>query len=834
MALEDFNGTRSVIIDEVNGVYAAPPTAEAILIVGTAKKGEKKVLIPLSDGIMSDTFGDIPSDPSEDTNLHKSYLEVSRSTTNGASCFGLVVGDSTKATLEMFEVQGIGSGYGALGSGDYGYSQDELLNTLTKCLVHEAKIEGDVPNKGTVEVIDESGVPKAITFTTPDGVRKSFGLDPFGKSPNALANVREIADRFNSDADWSKWYTTRYGLLRQKDLEVIVQKDSTGTFIEINPSGAGESYGDKLESLEEIAIVDENSKDIVSLGSTTASLKFLPEKDSTANTRTINKFVRKIKDEQVMTIDATLVGSSTTNKTIYLGKPNSKWDGDIGFVFTADPNDPNFGNFKLDIIRTGTGNRVSVPKTNTTTNQPVYWVDATGQLFIDMSAIGQTFILGDTFLITYKYPAFYKEADVRSQLEVGNEFNYFVKGYDIIFGASTSTELEIYYKTRKLFSSSDINITDSRNIIIYFENPFTRPAVGSKVLATYTYLPELPAASGTILRLPNGDNVFQKSGFSGGDDGRRITKQRYKELVKEALNLVQSYPFKQVLISGAYLDDTVQDFDDETGKPAVIPVDWLSTLGPIMKDRGYLVKEATMNIGIRPPVLQTPEAVNEWFNRAIVNDAADVGRAANMIDAARGPGMFRFNCIAGAPIMAISQIRNGARFIANPAAVYAGLMYDSIIEQSLTNSLLPTSVLALAVKTMNAKTIGDMNAKKYTFMTEDPAGNRIIADAPTMAVNGSSFDRQFVVMAAFAAIDIIRTTAQRYIGQPRNNEVIIAMKNKCQKNVQYLVPKVFSDIRIDVVEVPDGNITGRTKLKITMITTREIRVVELETRLQIA
>lgn len=836
MAAEDFfNGTRSVIIDDINRPVEAPRTANAVLIFGTARKGPNKQLVPITDDNVISTYGSIPNDASFDTSLPRSYYEISRSTTNGVDAYGFLVGDSKKANLILYESQGSfgGSGYGTLNSGDYGYTEDSTINTLSPSLIVEAITAGSDSNNGRLEVVADFGVPKSIRYTTPDGVSRTFGLDPFGLAPNAFSTVREVTNALNSDPDWSKWYTTSYRALRKVDLPVQVEQDPITGMRYIEVQSATDSYGDKLEALEEIVVDDDGATDNIPFGVTTFKLNGVPKKDNSPDTTTISSFVRRIVDEGVVGIDAILTGQTTFNKTLYLGKANSRWNLDLNYTWDTTASSANYNNFILQVIKANSnGTRTTIPKKNAL-NELVYWVDADGALFIDLAKISTTFQLGDVYVVSYNYKAFYAEANVRSLLEIGNEFSYFIKGDEIIFGGSTSTPLKITYSTRKGFKSSDINVSDFKNIVIQFVNPLTRPALGSTVKVTYSYLPELPAASGSMLYKANGEQVIQGSGLGGGDDGRLISKLRYKELISEAMALVELYPFKQIFIAGAYLDDVVQGYDDESGLPALQTVDWMSLLVPKIARRSNLVKECICNIAIRPPVTFDPESINNWFDRAINSNNKDIGRPADMIDAAKGPNSFRFNCIAGAPYVAISAIRNGQRYLANPAAIHTGLMQDLPIEESLTNSLLPSSVVDLGVKVLRADYIGGMNQKGYTFYTADAAGNFIIADAPTMAETGSNFDRQFVLMALMAAIDIARTTAQRYIGQARTQEVMIAMKNKCQKNVQYLVPKVFQDIRINIIDVPDGMINGKVKIGLLGITSREIRQVIVESRVQL-
>src|SRR6185436_1536776 len=192
--IDSFNGTRSIIIDQINQQFQSSPTADSTLIMGTARTGLINQLVAARDDLqVQSAFGDVPSDPSFDTNLPRAYYEVSRSTGNGADAFLLRLGDAVKATLAQYESQGLaGTGYGTFGSGDFAYSKDVTNDKLIFSLIHEALVEGEAANDGEVLVTDEDGVPQAITFVTPDGVRKSFALDPFRRQPGSLYNVRDI------------------------------------------------------------------------------------------------------------------------------------------------------------------------------------------------------------------------------------------------------------------------------------------------------------------------------------------------------------------------------------------------------------------------------------------------------------------------------------------------------------------------------------------------------------------------------------------------------------------------------------------------------------------
>jgi hypothetical protein len=68
-----------------------------------------------------------------------------------------------------------------------------------------------------------------------------------------------------------------------------------------------------------------------------------------------------------------------------------------------------------------------------------------GDLYIDLSKLSTTFQLGDTYLVTYRYKAAYIESKVRSEIAQGDEFSYFVRGKELIFGAKNSFISRMYF-----------------------------------------------------------------------------------------------------------------------------------------------------------------------------------------------------------------------------------------------------------------------------------------------------------------------------------------------------------------------------------------------------
>jgi hypothetical protein len=148
---------------------------------------------------------------------------------------------------------------------------------------------------------------------------------------------------------------------------------------------------------------------------------------------------------------------------------------------------------------------------------------------------------------------------------------------------------------------------------------------------------------------------------------------------------------------------------------------------------------------------------------------------------------------------------------------------------------MPGTIKDLGVRIFNSRIIGLLNEKRYTAAVVDINKKIIIADAPTLGTkNRSQFDRQFVRDGVFYAIELARSAAQPYIGKPRLPEFLTNMKLDVSKALSVLAPDFLSDFMVTLMPVADGYITGETKLKLTLVTAKEIRKVTLETYVQLS
>ena len=97
-------GVRSNVVEELIRQEVLPPSANAIIIFGTAEKGELYTPKRIDTTNAEEIFGANVSDPYERYNLMKGFYEITGSMPN-TEVIGVRIGNAKKASLTLFEHQ---------------------------------------------------------------------------------------------------------------------------------------------------------------------------------------------------------------------------------------------------------------------------------------------------------------------------------------------------------------------------------------------------------------------------------------------------------------------------------------------------------------------------------------------------------------------------------------------------------------------------------------------------------------------------------------------------------------------------------------------------------
>lgn len=805
--MSESNGVFVNLYDTFTTSSESNASRDRTFIFGTAIKGPRHTPISV-DSKPEDIFGRAPNDASFETSLVRGYHEFALMSPNRPDVALIRVGKVKSARASLYENRFVTSG-------DLSYSEG-----LQESIYLEALEEGSRYNAGYMEVTAlEDGFPTSCKINIPadDGVgmiSAQYNLSKYPGNPGVYSSVEELVNAINSTPSFAGKIRAGYTPL---ETEITIPITGSGDVIDrsynISASGVNESWGDKLVSIKEIYLEKEVSQEAPA-GVSQLFLNISPTKTLDEDVQTIDSIIRVVEGEEILSVGPMDVSTDPKEIELYCSKVTG-WDP----AFLILGNDD--FEFELKVRRNGSTALVDI-------DPSTYTIDAaTGKITLNTDG-NEDLILGDRYFAYYRYKVGCFEAKLRSKLVSGDSRSYFILGDTIIFGAALPAKSIINYTTKVYFTSNDVSITDRRKSIIEFINTANMPSVGDSVKTVIRYQPELPAPTGIVL---NGSTV-QNGAFKGGDDGRILNKRDYVKAVKEAMQAVELYPRKQIVIMGLYLDDLEEGPNDETGMIEMKPLNWFSEILPLVEDASVNVSECSLQIPVRPITNVTVDAQNIWLDKLINNSTTDPNRAANIIDSIRN---YKADVPLGLFKVAISDLRNGVPYFANPGAIYAGFKANIPAGESATNRALPASIDDLGIKIQNSKIIGQLNAKRYTTAVVSHTGKFVIADAPTLGVKGASqFDRQFVRDSIFIAVEVARIAAEPFIGKPRRPEYLTAMKKAVMKALSQLSPDIITDFTVDIMTVADGYITGATKLRLILTTAKEIRTVVFETYVKLA
>lgn len=813
MSIEDYSGVRSTIIDEGTPPLSGLVSRNSIFLFGVASSGPIGEPVWLGGRKPEDVFGPVTNDASFDMSLVRGFYEIEQSSKNTPDVALVRVGRTAPATIEMYENQ-------AYQSGDLSYTLDtdgDLSPSITISAVSEGtEFNGSkVTVTGDSEADDGGLYPVYMRIELTDGSTVGFNLAKTIGAPGTYSNVSGLVNAINRNPNLAGKIQASFVPL-ETSVDITIDYEVTDpvpagikTEYDIASSGqANVSFGDKIVSIVS-ASVSRNVAMQMEAGTLTYELPVVPEKDLDGPA-TISEFIRTSNVENVLNVSAANAGITGIVRNLFC-KGVSGWDNTYSIAGDAEHD----WDFVFYVRRTGYTNLTVLGSDKYTLNA------STGTI-----TINETLKAGDVYFATYRYKVNYSEAKLRSDLVTGSDRSYFIFGDRIVFGAEQPAPMYVYYTANEYMDGGDVSIIDRPNGIIQFNNVSALPAIGETVTLVIKYEPELPAPSGAVLTSLNG-SVVQPGSITGGKDGRMVSKADYTRALRLAMQSVDIYPRRSMVVMGMWMDETVDGYNAETGLKEKVPLNMVSEVIPYLERSSKYTNECELNLPVMPPLGLSQTQQNEWIDRLINSSATDFSRPANIIE---GINNFRIQAPVGVLLGSHPAINNGRLYSYNPACVYAAFKAELPFNESAMKSFIPGNIQDVGVKIFNADTIGSINAKRYTAATVNIKGQYTWEDSPTLAIrNRSVYDRQFVRDTVYLAVNMAREACERYIGKPRQNAYLQAMRKDVGKALELLVPDVLTDIYVKVIPVADGYITGRTKLRMILETTKETRVIDIET-----
>ncbi len=794
-SIDNFNGVRSNLVDQGIPQVTAAFSPNSIFIFGTAKSGpvNQPIRVNPTDSVVS-LVGDVVTyGLGFETSLPRGYFEFSDASAGQQEVVLVRVGETSKSSIRLYENETVSSGeVGATIIIDEDGTQHPAYS-----LTIQSASESSLYNGSIVRVIgDDNGNPAALRIELTDGTIATYQISQTYNGPNVITKVSDLVNRINATSALAGKIIADYDPI-EKTYEITVNETDEDVKVTTYDISGG-TYGDKIVGIKQ-AYVEGSVVQNIAAGSLTATLSAIPEKSMEEATPTITSFTRHVLNESVLTVAPTMVGA--TNKVVFLSCVNvSSWDSTDGL-----------DNVVVKVKRNGTDSFSTLTvTTDYTVNESAGTITILGPLAV-----------GDRYFVSYDYSASYTEVKLRSEIPAGNDSVYFIGGDVVIFGAAQPFDITIGYSAKRYINLSKISLVDKVNGIIDFLDASELPDVGSKVTLVFTYEPELPAITGTVLST----GQIQPGSMSGGSDGIPSSLLDYKRALQKAFEAVDLYPRRHNIVMGMYLDDVENGYNENTGLPESVPVAIHDLVIPFVERSSVLANECDVAVPVRPLANITPAGISQWITKLTVPSTTDPNRPANII---AGIENFRVDAPVGCFVYKNTNINGGKEYFANPATIYVGFKSGLNYTESAVHKQVPSCIRDLGVKIFNADIISALNANKYTAAVMNASQQFIWADAPTVS-RGSQFSRQFVRDTTFLAIALAREAAAPYIGKPRQSHFLTSMRKDIYKAVTVLLPDAIGSAFVELLPISDGYITGHTAIRLILDIAVEITRVDIIT-----
>lgn len=833
---------RSLINEEITAVGGDITLPDAAVIVGVAEKGPKYTPVDLAtlNKPIEEVFGQAIGG---ERSLVRAFTQLRDLLPDTTNIRLMRVGKTSRPSISVYEAEE--------GVGVFAPNPDPnngAKHVSLKVIGPDDTVAGRVQITITGNGIDpatgltDPAFPSEITVsnaTTGAQILRRT-LDMSGATPGALKSVGEIVDAmtshpegyFNQDIaiangtpDNFLGYAFTELISDEKSITVVASGDNVRLIYDA-PAELSGGGADKIAAIAEVYSNKEVTEQIDALGQ--VDLDYIPAKEAGGGP-TISQFKLIVRDDILE--NASIADSGKDSTILKAASIDGNWVKSTAIsdrVIRLRP--AGAGSYVTLVLGTDyTVDGVVAGKINFKSTS-AYFNGSNGRMpFLNP---------GDLIVADYKYEAAFTEAKLRSNLERGNAYSYFVIGGQIIFGAAPSRDMQITYTSRISYALGSEVILGAivkgqagyeaipDDSIVFFPGALDTLEAGDVVNVAFNKFPELPAPTGYIFS----DLTTQKEGMTNGTDGTTQDIRSYKKEVENALKLTESYPARWIIVADAYLDDSIQDYNPDTGLLEQRNAGWQNIIEDACAYKSEYTGECQWYLPIRQPQSGDPISAKNWLQRATVVSASDKLRAANIMQTVAD---YHGVIVAG------SCTLDGTISTAiNPAYVLLAMKIidknNATQSESFINRPVPFGVRP--VEGFQLVSMQDKNDIARTRLAGFGyyQGAYVLLDDPTAARPGSNLDRQNTVDNVFDALRDIREAAAPFIGKRITDANMQVMKNNIQKALEGYInePKKFITFQIEVKVLPGERLKGTARIIFKVVDAVTLRNIIIETSVE--
>jgi hypothetical protein len=885
----NLSGVEGTFVDYGLQANQTIDLGDSLLVLGTAPQGP--LLQPVSINGSLDRAIEIFG-PFGEGSLVKGIFEAMNASNRVKDIRGMRIGNATKATLSLPEQSETG---GALTTVDDA-TKDTDGEYISDAIVFSAKKEGKIGNSFSVYKGIKDGTQVVAIYNPYTDITSTYSLNLDPKANATVHDVKELADAVNSDTNLEDYLTATMKELTAQ-FEVNLNNRAAGGVVEPYASGVlvtgasgTVSDGDIVyltlsQRLNSTDVGLESGADPLPSGVHDVKQIFADRNDNipTAGNRLLDL-------QEVYLVERNVNASGTYGFELLETKGLSAIDLDYLPIGRNDIEYWEDGNRTLISLD---GNTWTTPQckqvvvkgllgqqTDTTTlafdytvwaepasstvkiyqarNGAESLIPASGYSGV-FSGTGATGKYTVTFEPEWKPPlnsiitiSFISNSTIAltehanlSELEDNNTWtDYFVSGKNITFGDTVPEDIWVTYRRKRTFSiGGDVSIVDAYTGKLQFPNATNSPKLAIQQSPPAPAAPNGAAYTGAIIGLtytyqPEWVNITSSAqALSGGADGIVNSKQAIKDSLTSAFDALENYVVDIVVLKDLYLDETMEDYDPNTGLLTTQSVGFAPMFCSFLDQHAQNTDSPTWGImSVKPATSSQLSDINTWYKRLTIVDSADPTRAANIM---AGINCRWLSVVAAEPIF--SNARFSVPYVGTMEAAYAGLMQALSARYTLSSSAVSSfsttnkpigGVVGTRYRLSKSQLNGLVGGRYVTLRNREPNG-LVIERGITAAEPGSDYTSWSTTKIIKLVMEVVVSAADPFIGEPNTSQQRDALYTAVNSGIQALIEAQFlQDAAMSIEATVAEQLQGVMRVEMVLVPAFETRKIKVTVRLR--
>ena len=417
------------------------------------------------------------------------------------------------------------------------------------------------------------------------------------------------------------------------------------------------------------------------------------------------------------------------------------------------------------------------------------------------------------------------EAKTLAELENSDSWKtFFTEGQKLILGAAPKNDLYLNYGVKIDYEEgTNFEVLNANTGHVRFTDPSGQPGPAASGLVSdtksiigfdYEYMPEWPNITSTF------------DTMAGGRNGDNPTNAVLHSELAIAYEKLQDYEVDIIVPMGAHLDATMEGYNSITGLLEEKNCGFHTQLAAFLEGLPDGTGETMGIIGVEPAKSASLSDVKEWVDRLTITDPGDELRGANFMSVFSSK---LISVVAFEPIF--QNPHQQLIYTANGAAAYAGLV--SALEPHVSPTNKSIGGVGGLRYSLSSSQLERLLNSRYVTMRQRPGRIMVVTDAITAAAPGSDYVFLSTWRIVAAAMKLVRTVCNPFIGMPNTLENRNAIDTAVSAGLQSMVDGgALTAFDFTVSSTPAERTLGNVNIEMILVPVFEMRRIRVTVKLK--